>query len=291
MKADAFRGQVALITGASAGIGRALALQLAAQGASVGLAARRAERLEQVAAECRALGGEALILPTDVTDEAQCRAAVEKIVAHFGQLDMLINNAGLAVVAPLSEHPDLRLFRHTMEVNFHGTVSCTYHALPHLVASHGRIVGISSMAGKAALPYNTPYCASKYALHGFYDALRMELAPQGVSVTVVCPWWVATEFHAAQLTKEGAPVGAERGQDIYTARTMSAERCAAIALRAACRRRREVLMGPGAPLAWLKALAPGLVDWIAVKVVLEPIIRRARAAQAERAGRAHLSEH
>ncbi len=278
MKTDAFRGQAVIVTGASAGIGRSLALQLAGQEAKVAIAARRAERLEQVAAECRALGGEALAVPTDVSDEAQCKALVEKTVAKFGRLDMLVNNAGLAVTALFEDFSDLHLFRHTMDVNFYGAVHCTYYALPHLKQTHGRIVAISSLGGKAAIPYNTPYCASKYAMHGFYDALRMELMQHGVSITVICPSWVVTEFHEMQMDKDGAPKGA-RGRAIYSEKTMTAERCAALTLQAANKRRRELLMGPGPLAVWLKLLAPGFVDWFAVKVFLGAAIRRAQGKQ------------
>jgi len=277
MKKDAFRGQAVIVTGASAGIGKSLALQLASQGVKVVLAARRADRLEQVAEECRQRGGEALAVPMDVSDEAQCKSLVEQTIAKFGKLDMLINNAGLAVSALFDEFPDLHLFRHTMEVNFYGAVYCTYNALPHLKQSKGRIVVISSVGGKSAIPYNTPYCASKYALHGFYDALRMELYQKRVSVTLICPYWVVTEFHEAQMNKHGVPRGA-RGRAIYTNKMMTADRCAEITLGAAHKRRRELLMGPGVLAVWLKLLAPGFLDWFSVKMFLEPVIRRAKAA-------------
>lgn len=276
-----FRDQVVIVTGASAGIGKALALQLARQGAKVVIAAQRAERLKEVAAECRASGPGVLIIPSDVSDEAQCKALVLKTIAEYGRLDMLINNAGLAATALFDDFPDLNLFRHTMDVNFYGAVYCTYYALPYLKQTKGRLVAISSLGGKTAIPYNTPYCASKYGLHGFYDALRMELVQHGVSVTMICPWWVATEFHAAQLNKDGKPRGAERGRDMYTAKTMSAERCAEITLHAAFKRRREILMGPGVLAVWLKVLAPRFLDWLAIEVFLKPAIRRARAAQGE----------
>ena len=132
MDPNAFRDQVVIVTGASAGIGRALALQLARQGAKVAIAARRLERLEQIAGECRLLAGEALVVPTDVSDEAQCKALVEKTMAEFGRLDMLINNAGLAVLSLFAEFPDLSVFRHAMDVNFYGSVYCTYYALPFI---------------------------------------------------------------------------------------------------------------------------------------------------------------
>lgn len=282
MKPEKIRGQVVIVTGASTGIGKALSLELAKQGAKLAIAARRVDLLEQVAEECRSLGGEVLVVPTDVSDEAQCQVLVERTVAAFGRLDMLINNAGMAATALFDDFPDLSLFHRTMSVNLFGAVYCIFYALPYLKQAKGRIVVISSLGGKTAIPYNTPYCASKYALHGFFDSLRMELYLHGVSVTVVCPWWVATEFHAAQLNKDGVPRGAERGKDMYTSSTMSAEHCAQITLKAANKRRREVLMGPGTLATWLKVLAPGFLDWLTIKVFLEPAIRRAKAAQRDR---------
>ncbi len=280
MERGPFYGQSVIVTGASAGIGRALALRLAAQGARVALAARRAERLEQLAAECRALHAEALAVPTDVSSETQCKALVEAAVGTFGGLDMLINNAGMAASGLFDEFPDLRLFKQTVDINLYGPVYTTYYALPHLKRARGRIVAVSSLGGKMAMPFNTPYCASKYGLHGFYESLRAEISKQGVSVTVICPWWVATEFHEAQLDKHGVPRG-PKGRVYYTKRTMTADRCARITLDAAFRRRREVLMGPGALGLWLKLIAPGFLDWLTVKIFLEPIIRRAKAGKIE----------
>lgn len=280
MKTDAYCGQVVIVTGASAGIGRSLAILLASQGAKVVIAARRADRLEQVAAECRSCGDEVLEIPTDVSDEFQCKNLVEKTIAAYGKLDMLINNAGMAASALLDEFPDLRLFRQTMGINFFGTVYCTYYALPYLKQSMGRIVAVSSLGGKSAIPYNTPYCASKYALHGFFDSLRMELVQHGVSCTVVCPWWVITEFHEAQLNKDGVPLGT-RGRAIYSKNMMTADQCAAITLNAAYKRRREVLMGPGSMAVLFKTFAPGLLDRLTFKIFLEPAIKRAKAGKIE----------
>jgi short-subunit dehydrogenase len=272
MDRQPFRNQVAIVTGASSGIGRELALQLAGEGAKVVLAARRAELLEQVAAACRQAGGEALAIPTDIADEVQCKALVDRTVAAFGSLDMLINNAGLAVIARLEDYSDLSLFRHTMDVNFYGAVYCTYYALPHLIRSHGRIVAVSSLGGKAPLPYNSPYIASKFAMHGFFDSLRIELKRQEVSVTIVCPYWVVTGFHEAQMDRDGVPRGPS-GRAIYSKKMMTAERCAQVILWAAYRRQREVMMGPGRLIAWLKLLAPGLLDRIVI-AFLKATVRR-----------------
>lgn len=278
MKLAEFRDQVAIVTGASSGIGRALALQLAGQGSKLVIAARRAERLEHLAVECRSLGGDVLVVPTDVSDEVQCKRLIEKTLDVFGRLDMLINNAGIAASALFDEYSDLHLFKHTMDVNFYGSVYCTYFALPYLKKTRGRIVAVSSVGGKSAIPYNTPYCASKYAMHGFYDSLRMELYQHGVSCTVVCPWWVATEFHESQLNKDGVPRG-ERGRAYYTKKTMTSEQCAQFVLNAAYKRRREVLMGPGTLAVWLKVIAPGFLDWLAINLFLKSAVRRAHVNQ------------
>lgn len=270
------KDQVVIVTGASAGIGKSLALLLANQGAKLAIAARRIERLEAVAVECQRQGAEVLAVQTDVSQEAQCQALVEKTIQRFGRLDILVNNAGLAASGLFEEFGDLSLFKHVMEVNFYGAVHCTYYALPHLKQTKGRIVAVSSLGGKFPLPFNTPYISSKYALHGFYDSLRMELSGHGVSATVVCPYWVVTEFHEAQMDKHGQPVG-PRGRAVYTDKMMTAERCAQIILTAAAKRRREVLMGPGRAGVWLKLLTPGLVDWGINKIFLEPVIKRVKA--------------
>ena len=273
MKTDAYHEQVVIVTGASSGIGKALSLQLAGQGAKVVLAARRAELLEQVAAVCCQAGGEALVVPTDVADEAQCRALIERTITVFGRLDMLVNNAGLAVIARLEDYADLSLFQHVMDVNFYGAVYCTYYALPHLIRSQGRVVAVSSLGGKAPLPYNSPYIASKFAMHGFFETLRMELKNHGASVTIICPYWVVTGFHEAQLDKDGVPRGPV-GRAIYSKNMMTAERCAQITLRAAYRRQREVLMGPGRLIAWLKLLAPEQLDRILIAFLKATIWRQ-----------------
>ncbi len=277
MNTNTFRGQVALITGASSGIGRALALQLARQGAKVVLAARRAELLEQVAATCRENGGDALAVPTDITDETQCKVLVEKAIATFDRLDLLVNNAGLTVIARLEDYSDLSLFRHTMDVNFYGAVYCTYYALPYLIRNNGRIVAVSSLGGKAPLPYNSSYIASKFAMHGFFDSLRIEMIKYGVSVTIICPYWVVTGFHEAQMDKDGVPRG-PRGRAVYSKNMMTAERCAEVILRAAYRRQREVIMGPGRLIPWLKLLSPGLLDRLLIAFLKVTVKREQKQA-------------
>ena len=273
MAPSTFAQQVVVITGASSGIGQALALRLAREGAWLALAARNAERLEALAEDCQQAGGRALPMPTDVGSEDRCRTLIQRTVAAFGGVDMLINNAGMAVGGKLEELPDLCLFKQVMEVNFYGAVYCTFYALPYLKLSRGRLVNISSLGGKLAIPFNTPYCSSKFAVQGFSDSLRMELAESGVSVTVISPYWVVTEFHERMLNKHGQP-RRPRGRAVYTPKMMTAEECAAITIDAARRRRREVVMGPGRLVLWLQLLVPGLVDRLTVERFLRPAVQR-----------------
>jgi len=277
MSDKAYQDKAVIVTGASAGIGRALVLQLADQGAWIALAARDAQRLDVLAEECRQRGSKAIAVPTDVTNEAQCRVLIERAVAEFGRLDMLINNAGTAAKGLLEELPDLALFKHVMDVNFYGTVYCTYYAVKHLKQTQGRIVNISSLSGKAPLPSHAPYIASKHAVQGFSDSLRMELAKTGVSVTVICPYYVATGL-LERMAEKGKPRG-PAGRVIDPDRVMTADRCAQIVLKSAARRKREVLMGPSWLIVWLRLIAPGLSDKVIIEMFLKPAVRREQKAQ------------
>lgn len=270
---NTFKEKTIIITGASSGIGRALALLLADEGAWLALAARDAQRLESLAGECQKRGSRATAISTEVGDEAQCKALIEGAQETYGRIDMLVNNAGIDVVSKLEDLSDLRLFKQVVDVNFYGTVHCTYFALPYLKETQGRIVNISSLGGILAIPYNTSYIASKFAVIGFSDSLRMEVAEAGISVTVICPSLVATEFHERYLDKNGQPKGPS-GRVIYTEKTLTADQCAQIVLRAARLRRRQVVMRPGNLALWLKLIAPELVDQMAISRVLRPAVRR-----------------
>lgn len=270
---NAFRDKTAIITGASSGIGKALALRLADKGACLALAARNAHRLDSLAEECQQRGSHAIAIPTDVADESQCSAMIQHTQEAFGRIDMLVNNAGIAVVSKLEDLSDLHLFWQVMDVNFYGTVYCTYYALASIKETHGRIVNISSLGGMLAIPFNTSYIASKFAMMGFSDSLRMELAQTGVSVTVICPSFVVTEFHERYLDKDGQPKGPS-GRAIYTERTMTADQCAQIVLQAALKRKRQAVMPPGSLALWLKLIAPGLLDRLTISRVLRPAVKR-----------------
>ena len=185
MKKQAFLDNVIILTGASLGIGRQLALLFAEQGALLALAARNSKKLKEVAEQCNQLGGKALAIPTDVAEQSQCRKLVERTSMEFGRIDTLINNAGIGVAARFDELPDLTLFEKAMQVNFFGSVYCTHYALPYLKKTRGRLVGVSSLRGKFPSATADGYGASKHAMAGFFDSLRIEIANSGVSVTMI----------------------------------------------------------------------------------------------------------
>jgi NAD(P)-dependent dehydrogenase (short-subunit alcohol dehydrogenase family) len=184
-------GKVALITGGSSGIGRAVALRFAEHGVKVALAARSAEKLDATVREVQAKGGTALALPTDVTDAEQCQQAVEKTVAQFEQLDLLICSAGVSLRAYFAECT-LEAIDRLMRVNFYGTLYPTHFALPHIRKSKGSLVAVTSLSGVRTPPSYAVYGASKFAVWGLSDGLRLELRREGVHVGVVAPGFVDT---------------------------------------------------------------------------------------------------
>ncbi|WP_069804082.1 SDR family oxidoreductase [Thermogemmatispora onikobensis] len=257
--ADApFREHVVLITGASRGIGEQLAYQLAEQGAWLALAARSSEALETVAATCRTRGARALAVPTDLRDEAQCRRLVERTISEYGRLDMLINNAGMGFPRRFETLSDLSTIRAEIELNYLGTVYCTYYALPYLKRSRGRIVGVNSFGGQLGLPGTAGYNASKHAMRGFLNTLRTELHGSGVSVSITYLSAVRTARLQEVMGKQARKVPA-----------LDPDRCARLILRQAARRRREqVLTLSGKTLVWLNRWAPALVERLLASTAL-----------------------
>jgi|SRR5579859_4848610 len=257
----AFTHKIIVITGASEGIGAELARQLAAQGARLVLAARRLAELEAVAEACRTAGAECLTVRTDVADQADCRSLIDAAVARFGAIDVLVANAGVSGHARLDEVADLDWYERMMRVNLFGTLWCCHAALPHLKASRGLIVGISSLAGKVGVPGRTAYSASKFAMSGLLEALRSELVEHGVGVTIVYPGVVATRIRYHGFGADGAPAG-RSGLD--ESGMMPVETCAHQIIKAMTGRRRELVMTVKGKLGlWLKLIAPGLVERMA----------------------------
>jgi NAD(P)-dependent dehydrogenase (short-subunit alcohol dehydrogenase family) len=260
-----YAGKVIVVTGASQGIGKALCLELAGQRPRLVLAARDAAALEAVAAGCRARGAETLVVPTDVGDEASCRALVERAVERFGGVDVLVDNAGIGMLARFEDVTDLSLYERLMRVNYLGSVYPTFYALPHLKRSRGQIVAVSSLAGLAGVPMRTAYAASKHAQMGFFDSLRVELRDTGVSVTVIAPYFVQSEIRRRSPGPDGRTV---ESSPVKEAEIMSAEECARLTVRAMERRQRILVMTLKGKLGrWVKLIAPGLVDRMASEAV------------------------
>ncbi len=258
--------QTFVVTGASSGIGEALCLAYARRGHNVVVAARDLARIEAVAAACEHEGGRGLAVQTDVTEPEQCERLVLRAVERFGGIDVFVNNAGISMWARFEEITDLSIFERIMKVNYLGSVYCTHHALPHLRASRGLIVAVSSLTGKTGVPTRTAYAASKHAMQGFFDSLRVELYGTGVDVLVASPGFVRTGIRERVLGPDGKPRGTSlRDED---KNTMSLEECTRILVRAIDRRERDVLMTRVAKVGqWLKLTAPGLVDRLALRAV------------------------
>jgi short-subunit dehydrogenase len=260
-----YEGKSIVVTGASVGIGRALCLALAPQRPRLVLASRDEAKLHEVAAECRALGAQAVVVPTDVGVEAQCRALVERAVAEHGGLDVLVNNAGVSMWARFDELTDLSIYERIMRVNYLGCVWLTHAALPHLKKTRGQVVVIGSLLGLTGAPTRTGYSASKHAVMGFYDSLRIELMGTGVDITMVAPDFVVTEIHKRSEGADGRPLGDTPMQE---AKIMTAEECAAMILRGMEARKRLVIGSLRGKLGrFVRIFAPGLIDRVAQRAI------------------------
>lgn len=239
---------------------------LAGRGAWLALAARNIEKLEAVAKECRQRGGRALVIPTDVYNQAQCKALIERTVEEYERIDTLINNAGFGMWSLLEDLHSLDLLERLVRVNYLGSVYPTYYALPYLKTSKGRIAAFSSVAGKTGVPTRSGYSASKHALVGFFESLRIELLDSDVSVTLLFPDFVATGTHERNVGPDGEVLGTAHQVDYSN--VMTTEECVEISLRAIEKRKRQAIMSTRGKFGqWLKLIAPGVIDRIAQKAI------------------------
>jgi short-subunit dehydrogenase len=255
------KDNVVIITGASSGIGFALANELAKRGATLSLAARNSEKLEEMVKDYHERGIRAIAVPTDVSKEEDCRNLVQQTVEAFGRIDVLINNAGISMRA-LFEDVDLKVLHRLMDVNFWGAVYCTKYALPYLLQTRGSIVGVISVAGHIGFPGRTGYAASKFAMRGFLDTIRCENQKKGLHVLVVTPGFTGTNIRNLSLTADGTPQGKTPRDE---GRMMTAEDVARKIIRAIGKRKRSLILTfmEGKLTVFLNKFFPSLVDRLA----------------------------
>jgi short-subunit dehydrogenase len=259
------KDNVVVITGASKGIGAELALQLAERGALLALAARNVAELEAVAGKCRAKGTKVIAVPCDVALEKDCQNLMTSTALAFGRIDTLVNNAGATMWARFDEIEDVEVLQRIMQVNYMGAVYCTRHALRYLKVAKGRLVGISSLAGRTGVPTRTGYAASKHAMTGFFDSLRIELDGSGVTVTMVYPGFVSTGIRETATGPDGKPILVS---PVKEGEVMGVEECARLIVAAMQSRKREVIMTARGKIGlWLKLFAPGLIDRMAKRAI------------------------
>jgi short-subunit dehydrogenase len=237
-----------------------LAFRFAEQGAWLVLTARNVEHLEKVSQQCLQRGGKAMLIPTDVADQSQCKNLIDSTVAKYGRIDTLINNAGFGIASRFDALHDLTLFEQVIRVNFFGSVYCTHYALPYLKETRGRLVGISSLRGKFPSATADGYGASKHKMTEFFESLRIELVDSGVSVTIIFPSWVSSGITSRAVRSDGKPTGEiskhEKG-------AMSVETCTGLIIDAVANRKREVIMTLDGKIGlWLYLIAPKIFDQI-----------------------------
>lgn len=252
------KDKTVVITGASSGIGKALAEEMAKRGANIVLAARQYVTLCEITAELeKTYGVKALAIQADVSKEEDCEALVKQTILTFGKLDVLINNAGLSMRA-LFKDLDLSVLKNLMDVNFWGTVYCTKYALPEILKTTGSIVAVSSIAGYRGLPGRTGYSSSKFAMNGFMESLRTELLKTGVHVMVSCPGFTTSNIRVAALSQDGTAHGETSMEE---GKMMTAEEVAQRICDGIEQKKRTLIMTRQGKLAvWVNKLFPAFAD-------------------------------
>lgn len=252
-----------VITGASSGIGLATVREFAKQGYNVALAARNSAKLKQIEDELSlaygAKGQKFISIETDVCKEEDCRNLIERSIEVFGGLDVLVNNAGISMRAMFKDL-DLSVIKSLMDVNFWGTVFCTKYALPHLLKSHGSVVGVISIAGFKGLPARTGYSASKFAIYGFLDTLRVEHLHDNLHVMIFAPGFTSSNIRNTALVADGSQQGKTPRDE---GKMMSAESVAHKLYKGVKRRKRVVVLTPvGKATVFLNKISPRLLDYM-----------------------------
>jgi short-subunit dehydrogenase len=252
-----FKDKVVIVTGASSGIGKAIACEFALNGSKVVLAARTEVKLHEIAEEILLFGGVAIVVKTDVSIEKDCKKLVDLTIEKFGRIDILVNNAGLSMRAAFID-VDVKVLHRLMNVNFWGTVYCTKFALPYLIESKGSLIGVSSVAGFHGLPGRTGYSASKFAIHGFLETIRIENLRTGLHVMIIAPGFTSTEIRKHALTANGEEQGESPRNE---KKLMSPEYVAKWVLKGIRKKKRnKLLTWEGRLTALFQRIIPTVVD-------------------------------
>jgi dehydrogenase/reductase SDR family member 7B len=253
------KNKVIIITGASSGIGKALAFECARRGARLVLAARDMDKLSGIATELKQFGSEVLLVQTDVAVESQCKNLVDKTLEKFGRIDVLVNNAGISMRA-IFEDVELDVLRKLMDTNFWGTAYCTKFAFKALLESKGSLIAVSSVAGIKGLPARSGYSASKFAIHGMLEVIRNETQKQGLHVLIACPGFTSTNIRFTALSKDGTAQGESPRDEskMMTAEETAVRMCHAIEKR----KRTLVLTTQGKFVFFMNKIWPSMVDKI-----------------------------
>ena len=251
------KNKVVVISGASSGIGKACAWHFAKNGSKVVLAARSEEKLKAIGKEMMIAGYEILTVRADVSNEEDCQNLISETINKYKVIDVLINNAGISMRATLEEM-DLSVMKKVMDINFFGTVFCTKYALPFILKSKGSIVGVSSIAGFKGLPARTAYSASKFAMQGFLESLRIENLKKGLHVLIACPGFTASNIRNTALSKDGE-VQRESPRD--ESKMMTAEKVAEYIYKAVINRQNSLVLTINGKLTvFLNKLVPSVID-------------------------------
>ena len=255
---DLFKDKVVIVTGASSGIGEATAREFAMNGSKVVLAARTEDRLIEIVKKISEFNPNVLYVVTDVSREEDCKKLIEKTVEQFGGIDILVNNAGLSMRALFTD-VKMQVLHRLMDVNFWGTVYCTRYALPYLIERKGSLIGVSSIAGFHGLPGRTGYSASKFAMHGFLETIRIENLKKGLHVMIIAPGFTSTEIRKHALTADGSEQGnSPRDED----KLMPPEAVAKWVLKGIRKKKRnKLLTWEGRATALFQRILPTVIDY------------------------------
>ncbi len=259
------REKISIITGASSGIGKAICYELAKQGSHIVLVARRENLIKDIATDIANMYNvRTLAITADVSNEEDCKLFIDKTIANFGKIDILINNAGISQRAMFADL-ELNVIKRVMDVNYWGTVYASKFALPYILKTKGSIVAVSSISGMSPLPARTGYCSSKYAIHGFMDSLRIEHLKSGVHIMVAAPEYVESEIRKHALLSDGKEQGDsprhEKGM-------LTAESVAKRIVSGIKKRRRTMLIGrKGIIAVGLARFTPKFMDRLTYYVI------------------------